>query len=288
MTTLQPQATPSAVPAADTPTLSLIVLTNFLPAARRAIRYAAELAAPLGAQLVLLHVREVSVLEGELLYPDTEERAGELLVAVQALADETYVPTTVELVADLQLSTAAALAQRYAPAVFVLGQAAEPAEEGEVAAAVREVLRSGEFPLLIVPEAYRGAVPPRQVLVAADGEPFALSRPEAARQLLAQVEPALTVVKVSAIEDDQACAAALHQVQASGLAAAAGRLTVEAMHHVSPVAGLLRAIEQTEANLLVVIARRRSFLGAMFHRSVTSRLLHASPVPLLLLPASDE
>ncbi|OON69937.1 universal stress protein [Hymenobacter sp. CRA2] len=288
MTTYQAQALPSAVPVTDTPALSLIVLTNFFPAARRAIRYAAELAVPLGAQLVLLHVREVSVLEGELLYPPSEERDGELLVAVQALADETYVPTTVELVDDLQLSTAAALARRYAPAVFVLGQAADAEEECEVGATVLEVLRSGEFPLLLVPETYQGAVTPTQVLVAADGEPFALSRPEAARQLLAQAEPRLTVVTVSAIEDDQACAAALRQVQRSALGDAAGHLSVEAIRHASPVAGVLRAVDQLQANLVVLIARRRSFLGAMFHRSVTNRLLGICPVPLLLLPASDE
>lgn len=287
MTTSRPQALPSAVPVADTPALSLIVLTNFFPAARRAIRYAAELAAPLGAQLVLLHVREVSVLTGELLYPASEARDGELLLAVQALADEVRVPTTTELVDDLQLRTAAELARRYAPAVFVLGQAAEPNATGEVAAAVLDVLRSGEFPLLIVPEAYPGPVPPAQVLVAADGEPFTLRHPAAARQLLAQLEPHLTVVTVAAIEDDDACVGARQQVRASGLAGAVSGLAVEAVAHSSPVAGLLRAVGQKQAQLLVLMARRRSFLSAMFHRSVTSRLLGVCPVPMLLLPATE-
>jgi nucleotide-binding universal stress UspA family protein len=280
------QTMPSTVPADEKPVLSLIVLANFLPAAHRAIRYAAELAAPLGAQLVLLHVQEVTVLEGELL-PQSEERSGDLLMAVQALADVVYVPTCVELIPDLQLSTAAELAKRYAPALFVLGHAAEPAAEGEVSEAVLEVLRSGEFPLLVVPETYRGTATPKQLLVAADGEPFSLNKPEAALQLLSDLEPRLTVVNVSAVEDDQTCAAALHHVRACGLADVASHTTIQAMHHGYPVQGLLKAVNLTNAEMVVLIARRRSFLSTMFHRSVTNRLLRVCSVPMLLLPATN-
>ncbi|OON70303.1 universal stress protein [Hymenobacter sp. CRA2] len=280
------QNTPSAVPATEPPVLSLIVLANFFPAARRAIRYAAELAAPLGAQLVLLHVREVTVLDGELL-PAGEERDGELLMAVQSLADEAYVPTSVELVPNLQLSTAAELAKRYAPALFVLGHAEEVNEEGTVSQAVLEVLRSGEFPLLVVPEVYSGPAAPKQVMVAADGEPFTLHKPAAALQLLTQLEPRMTVVTVSAVQDDQTCAMALHQVKASGLSDAASHICPEAIRHGYPVQGLLKAVHQTGAELAVLIARRHSFLSAMFHRSVTNRLLSTCPVPMLLLPATD-
>ncbi|WP_345223848.1 universal stress protein [Hymenobacter koreensis] len=277
---------PSSVPAADKPVLSLIVLTNFFPAARQAIRYAAELAAPLGAQLVLLHVRNVSELEGELLTED--EREGDLLVAVQALADEVYVPTSVELAPDLQLSTAAELAARYAPAVFVLGRSNESTENEGVADAVLDVLRSAHFPLILVPETYHGPVTPTQVMVAADGEPFTLDKPAAALQLLAEAEPRMTVVTVSASEADRGLTAALHQVKASGLANTARHTTLEAIHDAYPVQGLLKAVTLTAANMVVLVARRRSFLSEMFHRSVTNRMLRACPVPMLVLPAIDE
>ncbi|WP_165821964.1 universal stress protein [Hymenobacter edaphi] len=286
MTLNQIQNAPSAPPAGELKPLSFIVLTNFFPAAHRAVRYAAELAAPLGAQLVLLHVREVSVLEGELLDQPGKERDGELRTAVQTLADEVYVPTSIELVPDLQLSTAAALLHRYAPAVFVLGLATEAVQDVPVSQAVLDVLRSGEFPLLIVPEAYRGAALPTHALVGADGDPFSLEHPGPALQLLRQLAPRLTVATVSAAAEDAVCATARQQVQAAGLAAA-GHLHVEAIRHHSPVAGLLQAVALTRADLLVLIARRHSFLSALFHRSVTSRLLRSCPVPLLLLPAAD-
>ena len=276
----------STVSVGELSPLTLIVLTNFFPAARQAIRYAAGLAAPIGARLVLLHVQAASVLEGELL-PRPPAPEADLRAAVQALTRGLPVPTTVELVPDLQLSTASRLARRYGPTLFVLGHSSGPAHEDDVSDAVRNLLRSGSFPLLVVPETYNGPCSPRRVAVAADGEPFGLDRPDAALQLLTRLQPVLTVVTVEGIEDDQACAAALRSVQASGLTAGATYTTPLAVRHLDPAQGLLTAIAQADAQLMVLVARRRSFLGTMFHRSVTSRLLAESPVPLLVLPAID-
>ncbi|MBC6608061.1 universal stress protein [Hymenobacter sp. BT188] len=280
------QSAPSTVPASDKPALTLIVLTDFFPAAHRAIKYAAELAAPLGARLLLLYVRDNFQLDSK-LDPDREERDQDLHAAVRALTDELYVPTTIEMVADLQLSTAADLAKRHAPALFVLGRADESLNEAEVGVAVLEVLRGGHLPLLVVPETYQGSSTPTQAVVAADGEPFTLDKPLAALQLLAQLEPRMTVVTVSGIEDNQACATSLRQVKASGLADAASHVTLEAIRHTYPVEGLLKAITLIKADLLILVARRRSFLGTMFHRSVTNRLLRTCHIPMLVLPAID-
>ena len=279
---------PSTVPVEDAAPLTLIVLTNFFPAARQAIRYAAGLALPTGARLVLLHVQAASVLEGELL-PKGAPQAADLRAAIQALAQGVSSATTitVELVPDLQLSTAARLTRRYGPALFVLGRAVVPEREDEVTISVWSLLRSGDFPLLVMPESYNGPFSPTRVAVAADGDPFELDHPTAAQQLLAHLQPVLTVVRVEGIEDDQACATGLRYVQASGLTAGARHTTPLAVRDLDPAQGLLTAIAQTEAQLLVLIARRRSFLGEMFHRSVTSKMLAASPVPLLVLPATD-
>ena len=52
-----------------------------------------------------------------------------------------------------------------------------------------------------------------------------------------------------------------------------------------PAAGVLQAIIDTQADMLVHIARPRSFLGRLFHESVTAEVLRHSMVPMLLLPA---
>ncbi|KUG08541.1 universal stress protein [Solirubrum puertoriconensis] len=286
--TAQPKPAKLAAPP-GTP-LSLIVLTNFFPAAHRAIRYAAELAAPLGAQLVLLHVRQVAVFEDDATdaswLSDTHERDGELLMALNALADEVYVPTSVELVPSLQSDVALSLAKRYQPALFVVGRSA--AQEAELSTAVLEVLRTGQFPVLLVPERYRGTSCPSHVAVAADGDAFQLDdAATGARLLLTELEPDLTVVNVSVLETDDYCLAARYQVEQSGLCEGARQVHTRAFQHLSTAHGLLQAVEDTKAELLVVIARRHSVLGELFHRSVTDRLMQLCPVPVLVLPAHD-
>ncbi|QKG55273.1 universal stress protein [Hymenobacter sp. BRD128] len=42
----------------------------------------------------------------------------------------------------------------------------------------------------------------------------------------------------------------------------------------------------TQADLVVVLARQRSYWGGLFHRSVTGQLLTHSPVPVLVLPVA--
>ena len=53
-----------------------------------------------------------------------------------------------------------------------------------------------------------------------------------------------------------------------------------------PAAGVLRAVAEAQADLLILIARPRSFLGRLFHRSVTAQVLRGCPVPVLLVPAA--
>ena len=174
--------------------LTLIVLTNFFPAAYQAVRYAAELAAAMGARLVLLHVRAASALEGELLLRPPEHE-DDLRAAVLSIAHGVAVPVAVELVLDLRLSTASRLARCYGPALFVLGRAEAPGHDDDVSTAVQNLLRGGGFPLLLVPEAYHGPVSPARIAVAADGEPFGLDQATFALQLVARLRPVITVVR---------------------------------------------------------------------------------------------
>ena len=51
-----------------------------------------------------------------------------------------------------------------------------------------------------------------------------------------------------------------------------------------PADGIRRAIAATEPDLLILLVRPRSFLGRLFHRSVTAQVLRTCPVPVLLLP----
>jgi nucleotide-binding universal stress UspA family protein len=51
-----------------------------------------------------------------------------------------------------------------------------------------------------------------------------------------------------------------------------------------PAEGILQATQSGEVDLVVVLARPRSFWGQLFHHNVTAQVLLHSTVPVLVLP----
>ena len=143
-------------------------------------------------------------------------------------------------------------------------------------------------PLLLVPE---GAPPPRlprRIALAVDAEQFRLNEAaEALEPLLASWQAAYTAVHVLVPGGREAYPGqrALNHLRLSGLLPATQPLELYEEAHVRPAAGVLQAIIDTQADMLVLITRPRSFLGRLFHESVTAEVLRHSMVPVLLLPA---
>jgi nucleotide-binding universal stress UspA family protein len=55
--------------------------------------------------------------------------------------------------------------------------------------------------------------------------------------------------------------------------------------HSNPAEGILQVAQPADYDIVVVIARERSFFGGLFHRSVTTQVLLNSEIPVLVLPA---
>jgi nucleotide-binding universal stress UspA family protein len=276
--------------------LNLLVFAGFYPPARRAIQYADVLAEAVGGQLVLLHINRVSLFDPNDLiaqgYHQQElARQTDTAAILYQQAEGLRTTATVEVATDLLPAVAHDLARRYQPALFVLSQADDdrPAAADLVAAAAG-LLRTGSYPLLVVSPTAPAEHPPRRILIAADREPFALA-PEASalRALLALPNTEVIVAHVSSgVEDDEGCALALRAVQASGLVEGLPVPELRGYQHAHYEQGLLAAALDTQADLIVVLARQRSYLGELFHRSVTAHLLLHSSVPVLVLPAAAE
>jgi nucleotide-binding universal stress UspA family protein len=274
--------------------LSLIVFAGFYPPARRAMEYADILAQAVDGQLVLLHVNRASLFDPNDLtaqdyYQAELTRQADTAAILYQQAEGLLTTATVEVATDLLPAVARDLALRYQPALFMLSQADEdcPAAADLLTSCV-EILRAGSYPLLVVASTAPAEHPPRRILIAADCEPFALT-PEAValRPLLALPGVEVIVAHVSSgVEDDEGCALALRAVQASGLVE--GLLTPElrGYQHEYYAQGLLAAVHDAQADLVIVLARQRSYLSDLFHRSVTAKLLENCPVPVLVLPAA--
>lgn len=270
--------------------LSLLVLTDFTHPADHALAYADRLARAIGARLVLLHVRRDAILDpdrlnGTLADLDTEA----INLAFGSLVRGLTAPAVVEIGHGRVAEAVAQAVRQYQPTLIVLGRnEADNTPDELLTPLALALLRIIPHPLLVVPA--RPALAPHRVLLAVDGEPFTLG-PYAGtvRRLLDALHAALTVVHVLPPDStDELPSSILESVQRTGLANDLAGLT----HHrrvfaPDPAEGILRIAGSAEYDLVALVARPRSFLGQLFHRSVTAQVLLHSPIPVLMLPAME-
>ena len=272
-------------------TAAIVVLTDFFSVSNRALSYAAALAVPLEAHLVLLHVRHDGLLAP---HEYGHRHAGRNLRATQqalhSLAESQPVPTQIEISESFLPDAVAEAVRHHQPMLLVLGRpgtATAPAEV--VTSAAMDLLRQAPYPLLIVPTVGWDAAAPRRLVLAVDGEPFALCDNHLiVLHLLEKLNATLEVVHVTDKRGAKHAAQhILYTVQAGGLADHLTPDQVSVVHGLQPVEGILQAATDFNADLIVLVARRHNLLSSLFHRSVTAQLLCESPIPVLLLPSLD-
>ena len=265
----------------------LLVLTDFKPAAQRALRYADTLASAIGAHLVLLHVQRDSVLDpalltGQLPHQSQPEIDAALARAVRDLTAPVVTETRHGRVAD---AVAEALI-RHPSALIVVGRPDEGAIPDElISTTALDLLRAGRQPMLVVPHHAPTTPLPRRVLLAVDAEPFALDESTAAAQhFFSALHAQLTIVHVSAEPDEAAAAGIFDAALQVPLIANLPHVQTMSLIELVVADGILRAAAGS-FDFIVLIARPRSFMGALFHHSVTAEVLLHSSLPVLILPA---
>lgn len=270
-----------------------VVLTDFFAVSNRALSYAAGLAVPLKAHLLLLHARH-----DHLLAPtDFEEYhtrlgAHQTAYALEELAADQPVPTEVD-VSDTSLSDAVREVMRNREVLLVvLGQ---PGFEGAppelVAHTAQGLLRRVFCPLLVIPAIGWDQFPPRRLLLAVDGEPFELGALQSiVPRLLRALHGTLEAINITDDEHIRPTVSdLLNTITQSELVedTLAEPLHLHERHHPRIATGVLAEAAQQQADMLVVVARHRSFWGSLFHQSITAQLLQESPIPVLVLPAAE-
>ncbi|GAB2955204.1 hypothetical protein GCM10027048_21130 [Hymenobacter coalescens] len=272
-------------------TPAIVVLTDFFAVSNRALSYAAGLAVPLQAHLVLLHVRHDALLSPE-EYRHAEPSERQTRQALNALAGEQPVPTQVEVSEGFLPEAVAEAVRHHQPQLLVLGRpgtATMPVEV--VTSAALDLLRHVPYPLLIVPTVGWDTFPPRRLALAVDGDAFSLyENQHIVQQLLEQLPATLNIVHVTDRKDPGAAAGhdALQSVLRSGVAPLLdGAARPHIVYNVNCAEGILQSAAELEADLLVLVARRHNLLSSLFHRSVTAQVIGESPIPVLLLPALD-
>jgi len=275
---------------------TIVVLTEAIGSESYLAHFAAALAEPLGARLVLFHAFQDVVMDPEFGYtpaPLAIDTQREIQDALAALAARLPVESEVRVVIEPLRDAVEDAIRLYQPMLLVLGGAGRTDDwfDRLFANTSLSILRSAHYPLLLVPEG--GPQParvPRHALVAVDGDPFHLEATGlAARDLFSALQLKCSVVQAltTAADHDQPVIAA-----ARGLATVREGLHLDALPDSAfhPVRGhdpadvILQVASGLAADLLVLVARRRSFLGDLFHRSITAQVARRSSVPVLVLP----
>ena len=268
----------------------LLVLTDFTPDADQALAYADGLAAALGTSILLLHIRRESLLDPDAFTGTIRHLSeGEVAAALAKRAAAVRVPITVEAAVEGVSGGVKDALARHRASLIVLGKPnTETTPDELVSSTSLTLLRATSVPLLVVP-AGAAAEPPTRITLAADGQPFHLAEPVivAIQKMLQRLQPTLTVTRVAEPEDNDDCTVALATVLHSGIGTGLPQIHKHHIRHSSPSKGILQAATETQADLLVLIARRRSFLGQLFNRSVSAQVILHSALPILLLPAGE-
>jgi nucleotide-binding universal stress UspA family protein len=270
--------------------LSLLVLTDFYQPADHALHYADRLAVATGARLVLLHVRRDAILDpeqltGTLVDLDTEA----INLAFASLKRELAAPAVAELGHGLLPEAVGRAIRQHRPTLVVLGRTDAGNTPDELLTPLAlALLRTEPYPMLLVPPGPALPPVPRRVLLAVDGEPFSLGEyAGGVRQLLDALPATIAVLHITPPNHpDDYPDQPLEWVRRTGLAGDLAPLMrhrrVSAAH---PAEGILRVAKPAEYDVVALIARPRSFLGRLFHRSVTAQVLLHSTLPVLVLPA---
>jgi nucleotide-binding universal stress UspA family protein len=271
---------------------SFVVLTDFFAVSNRALAYAAALAVPMNAHLVLLHVRHDGLLApAEYRSGRTWEGEQKTVHQLEHLAATQPVPTEIDVSEEFLPDAVQKVVRRHHPLLLVLGRPGLAMSPQEIiVSAAMDLLRYAPYPLLVVPTVGWDALLPRRLLLAVDGQPFRLLAYQGVvRRLLQATNGTLDVVHVTDQDNPRPDAVALlDSIRQNDIV----DNTVDAsrLHEVSRpqvASGVLEEAARQEADLLVVVARRHSLLGSLFHRSITAQLIQESPIPVLLLPAED-
>ena len=272
-------------------TPSIVVLTDSVAHPNRGLAYAAGLAEPMHAQLVLLHVRYDELLSHQEYVTNHSTRQADETrkQALSTLAESQPVPAQVEISEDFLSDAVAASVRQHQSQLIVLNRPEASAMPAEVVTrVVEDMLRQVPLPLLVVPAEGPAPVGFHQLVLAVDSNEMAF--PETVKvmdKLMGELRCKLSIMHVSRAESHSEAAGrrAVYEVRRSGLAALPEEEAAHLVCNADAATGILQGADELEADVLVVIARPHSWVGSLFHRSVTAQVIKKSTIPVLVLPA---
>lgn len=271
---------------------NLVVLTDFSPAAERARAYAAVLAAPLGAELHLIHVflPTPTATEYGMVLPYIDEGyVQETRRSLQQVAAALPVPATAELIETSWYEAVEQAVHQHQPLLLVAGLTATHGQLDEWLSnrALPLAHRTG-YPLLLVPEHLPDSALrlPARLALAVEDRRFRLAASATAVAPLLDML-GLDIVTVSVLRQEERANGweGLKAAQHCGLAAAMPQSGLHKVIGDLPAEGILEAAKELSADVVGLLDQGHGWIHKLFRGSIIDHVLRHSPVPVLLLSA---
>ena len=272
---------------------NIVVLTDFSPASERARAYAAVLAAPLGAELHLVHVflPSPTATEYGMVLPYVDEGyVQETRRSLQRVADAMPVSTTVELIETSWYDAVEQVVHQHRPLLLVAGLTATHGQLDEWLSnrALPLAHRTG-FPLLLVPEHLLDAALhlPKRLALAVEDRAFRLAPAATAVAPLLDIL-GLDIVTVSVLPPEDEPAGGWHGLRAAQRCGLAAAMPASRLHTVIgdlPAAGILQAATELSADMVGLLDLGHGWVHKLFNGSIIDYVLRHAQVPVLLLSA---
>jgi len=270
---------------------TLLVLTDFSEEAKHAAEYAAILAQQLHSKnIVLYHSYQLPVVfsEGALLVTEDDPLEEESLRQLSELENELKKNITKNVTIRNRTDTIAlgdinTVAEQEGAAMIVMGTAGKTKlEEVILGSAAITVCKNSECPVVLVP-AGAELQPVKHIAFACDLKEVEKTIPVTTlKMMFNEFKVPLAVVNVS--EDDEYFAP---ETRTNSL------VLHDMLKEYSPsyynsstnnvLEGIVEFTEQYTAALILLISKRHNFMEGLFYKSLTRKLVHQTPFPLLVI-----
>ncbi|MBF9236268.1 hypothetical protein I2I05_02560 [Hymenobacter sp. BT683] len=261
---------------------SIVVLSEGLSSSQEAVSYAAHLARTMAVPLreFRVNTRATQALESSNTLTIKAFYPGNRITTIIGNVDDSRAVMPQELAAALvEQEPLLVVMQRLPSTAYPLGQLAK---------AVHSLLQTTRQPLLLVPENTEAQAPPLRIALVTDGDPFTLVHGQRAMHALLLTLPIkIAVLHAPIPKSYSSLADALQSVLACGLATRYPSIAALEIQADNLVAGILAGVKQIRADLLVLIIRHRSLAETDFCAGTMAALFQQSPIPVLLLLATD-
>lgn len=265
---------------------TLLVPTDFSPAAQNAMHYAAEMALSIEASLLLVHVYQVPVTFSEVpvvtvsvdeLKKGSEEKLDELKKAIARITAGKVTVYTAAVLGD-RVEALQTLCDKMEPFAVIMGTHGSTGIERLVmGSTTMTAIRHLKYPVIAVPPGttFKGI---RQLGIACDFKNVIMSTPiDFIKAVINEFKPTVNILHVADAEEPELPLESAYLETMLG----GSKPSYHFLHQQEIAEGIEEFAEKNNLDLLIVIPKKHTLVEGLLHKSRSAELLRHAHVPVM-------